>query len=181
MKLHVLVLGLIIGSSTAWGALGARATLMSKSGSDVKGSVEFKELESGEMKVTYHLKNLPKNQTVGMHVHEVGDCTSRDGKSAGGHFAHLHSEGGTSTDFPSRYAGDLPQITSDGEGKASGSYVVSNLSISGANAINKLAVVVHGGPDNVNAPSAPRIACGIIEGPQIAPQHTTSSSTSTTY
>lgn len=184
MKLKIILLstlvGTFIGTSTAWGALGARAVMMSKSGSDVKGSVEFKELDNGDMKVTYNLRNLPKNQTVGVHVHEVGDCTARDAKSAGGHFAHIHSQGGTSADFPSHYAGDLPQVTSDGQGKARGSYVVSNLSINGSNAINKLAVVVHGGPDNVNAPAAPRIACGIIEGPQVAPRHT-SGSTTTTY
>lgn len=171
MKMYVVLLAGLISASTAWGALGARARVLSKNGSDVRGTVEFKELENGDMKVTYNLKNLPKSQTLGMHIHERGDCTSRDAKSAGGHYAYMDSVSGTSTDFPAHYAGDLPSITSDGSGKAKGSFIVSDLSISRDNAINNRAIVIHGGPDDINMPSAPRIACGVIVGPQIAPMH----------
>ena len=172
MKLGMFLLASILGFSSANAALGARAKVMAKSGSKVKGTVEFKEMDDGSMKVTYNLSNLPKSQTLGMHIHEMADCTSKDGKSAGGHYAHMDSTGGTSTDFPAHYAGDLPAISSDSAGKSRGSFIVQNLSVNGENPINKRSVVIHNGPDDVTQPAAARIACGVIEGPQIAPKHT---------
>jgi superoxide dismutase, Cu-Zn family len=167
MKFQVFLLATVLGLATASADMHAKARLSGKSGSKVKGTVEFMDIEGGSVKVTYNLSNLPKNQTLGMHIHEMGDCTSKDGKSAGKHFAQMETTGGTSTSFPEKYAGDLPSITSDSKGKAKGSFVATHLTITGNNAISKRSIVIHGGPDDVSSPSAERIACGVIVGPPV--------------
>lgn len=144
------------------------AELQSKNGSQVSGQIDF--VQTGDkLTIHYKIKNLRSKKKFGLHVHEKPDCSSADGKSAGGHYAKMpgHEGHGTSLDFPDLYAGDLPQISSNRAGIAEGSFVVSHLSISGgvsnAHAIIDRAIIVHGGPDDQTKKSAPRIACGIIK------------------
>lgn len=143
----------------------AYAKMISKNGSDVEGFFDFKETSKG-VEVKYNLTGLPKNQSVGLHIHEKGDCSSSDAKSAGGHFAKVAPTGGTSKDFPERYAGDLPSIKADAAGESTGTFIVPDLVItstmSSTHSINNRAIIIHGGADNVNQKSAPRIACGKI-------------------
>lgn len=166
MKLHMFLIASLIGL-TANADITARAKMMKKSGSKVSGTVEFKEVDGDSVKVTYNLKNLPKNQTLGMHIHEMADCTAKDASSAGKHYLKVNDMGGTSADSPGHHAGDLLQITSDSTGRAKGSFVAPNLTITGTNAISKRSIVIHDGPDNINEPAPKRIACGIIEGPPV--------------
>ncbi len=144
----------------------ARAKMMSKNKSEVEGTFDFKETSKG-VEIKYDLTGLPKNQSVGLHIHEKGDCSSHDAKSAGGHFAKVAPTGGTSKDFPGRYAGDLPSIKTDADGKSKGTFIVPDLVIistmSSEHSIKDRAIIIHGGADNVNEQSAPRIACGKIE------------------
>lgn len=166
MKLPIFLLASVIGL-TASAEITARAQMMRKSGSKVSGTVEFKDVDGDSVKVTYNLKNLPKNQTLGMHIHEMANCTSKDAMSAGKHYLKLNEGGGTSTDSPGQHAGDLLQITSDSNGRSKGSFVAPNLTITGTNAISKRSIVIHDGADNVDEPAAKRIACGVIEGPPV--------------
>lgn len=140
----------------------AHAKMISKSGSQVGGSFDFKETNHG-LEIKYDLAGLPKNKTLGVHIHEKGDCSSLDAKSAGDHYAKIAPTGGTSLDFPGKYAGDLPPLQSDEFGKASGSFLVAQLSLVSGHTIKDRAIIIHGGPDNINEKSAPRIACGKIE------------------
>lgn len=166
MKLSVFVLASIIGF-TATAEITARAKMMRKSGSKVSGNVEFKDIDGTSIKVSYNLKNLPKNKILGMHIHESADCTAQDASSAGKHYLKIDEAGGTSTDAPGRYIGDLLQISSDSSGKAKGSFIAQRLSIIGENAISKRSIVIHSGPDNADLPASKRIACGVIEGPPV--------------
>lgn len=139
----------------------AEALLEAKNGSSVEGTVSFEQLPNN-MLVTYDIKGLPPSQEFGFHIHEMGDCSSDDGKSAGGHYFPLSDRGGTSSDYPGRYAGDFPMIRSDKEGLAEGNYKTSKLTVAKNRAIVGRAVMIHGGPDDITKPSAPRIACGVI-------------------
>lgn len=143
--------------------IGAFALIKGKSGSDVQGRVDFVQSESG-LQVIYDLNHLPKNKTLGFHIHEIGNCSSKDAKSAGKHFMKMtESGGGTSKDFPEKYAGDLPSISTDASGKSKGTFTVANLSINSMNSIKDRAVIIHSGPDDPNQKSAPRIGCGVIK------------------
>ncbi|MES2803774.1 MAG: superoxide dismutase family protein [Bdellovibrionota bacterium] len=144
------------------------AELQSKNGSQVSGQIDFTQM-GDKVTVTYKIKNLSNKKKFGLHIHEKPDCSSADGKSAGGHYAKLtgHEGHGTSLDFPDLYAGDLPQISSNSHGVAEGSFTVSQLSISGGvsntYSLSDRAIIVHGGPDDKTKKSAPRIACGLIK------------------
>lgn len=144
------------------------AQLLAKNSSQVSGQIDFVQ-SADKLTINYKIKNLPNKRKFGLHIHENSDCSSIDGKSAGGHYAKLpgHEGHGTSLDFPDLYAGDLPQVTSNNRGVAEGSFTVSHLSISGGvsntySIVNR-AVILHGGPDDKTKKSAPRIACGIIK------------------
>ncbi|AZZ35529.1 superoxide dismutase [Bdellovibrio sp. qaytius] len=158
----------VAASSTATINEKLTAELMSKNGSQVSGQIDFTQ-EGNQVKVTYKIKNLANKQSFGLHIHEKPDCSSADGKSAGGHYSKMagHEGHGTSLDFPDLYAGDLPQITSNGNGVAEGSFLASHISISGGTSntvsIMDRAIIVHGGPDDKTKKSSPRIACGVIK------------------
>ncbi|MBY0452501.1 MAG: superoxide dismutase family protein [Bdellovibrionaceae bacterium] len=177
MKLHVFFLTSVIGLATASADLSAHSRLTGRSGSKASGTVSFKDVEGGSVKVSYSLKNLPKNATLGMHIHEMGDCSAQDASSAGRHYAKLENGNGTSTDAPDRYAGDLPAITTDNKGRAKGSFVAPNLTIAGTNAVSKHAIVIHEGDNDITMPAKARIACGVIVGPPVKVSDKTSAST----
>ena len=137
----------------------AHAVVVAESGSKISGNVDFTEEPDG-MEVHYKLTGLEPNTRHGFHVHEKGKCDD-DGKAAGKHFVKL-SGSGTSADFPSHYAGDLPEIVSDSFGNSEGTVFVSRLSMNKANPIADRSIVIHGGEDDVSSKSTPRIACGVI-------------------
>lgn len=139
----------------------AEAVLEPKNGSNVRGTVTFEQLPNN-MLVTFNIEGLPPSKQFGFHIHEIGDCSSDDAKSAGGHYFPLSDKGGTSSDNPGRYAGDFPMIRSDKDGLAEGNYKTSKLTVAKNRAIVGRAVMVHAGPDDITKPSAPRIACGAI-------------------
>lgn len=139
----------------------ASAHMESKSKSKAQGHVNFTQSEEGVL-VEYNFEGLAKNKKFGFHIHEKGDCSSDDAKSAGPHYMMLAETGGTSVDNPHQYAGDLPMVKSDNKGKAEGRFVVTSISLDGANPVRGRAIILHGGPDNLKKKSPPRIACGVI-------------------
>lgn len=141
---------------------GAIAIMESKSGSSVTGTVNFSETNEG-LKVHYKFDNLIKNKSYGFHVHENGDCSSVDAKSAGKHYMPVAATGGTSIDSPEKHAGDLPPINAEKEGSNEGSFMVTEITLKAKNPIMGKAIILHEGPDDINSKSPPRIACGIIK------------------
>lgn len=139
----------------------ATAKLEPKSGSAVSGTVRFSDADGG-LKIQYDLKNLSQGPH-GFHLHEKGDCSSPDAKSAGTHYIVVAPTGGTSLDTPQRFAGDLPQVIADEKGNAKGEVVVPNLSIDRDNPIEGRSIMIHAGPDNPKKKSEPRVACGVVE------------------
>ncbi len=140
----------------------AKADLKAKSGSTAKGFVQFTESNDG-IQVRYKLSGLSKNSKLGFHLHEKGDCSSKDAKSAGPHYKKIEDGGGTSKDNPDRYAGDMPQIQTDANGNAEGVAMLSAGGLNKLSAVTNHAIIVHGGADDISKPSAPRIACGVIQ------------------
>lgn len=148
-------------TTTTANNLMAKADMESKSNSEAKGEVNFTQSAEGLL-VEYNIEGLEKNKKHGFHVHEKGDCSSPDAKSAGRHYKQLAPMGGTAKDSPQKHAGDLPMITANNEGKAEGRFVVKSVTLDSENPIRGRAIIVHGGPDNPRKNSPPRIACGVI-------------------
>ncbi len=151
-------------SSTSSAPSRAVAAMQAKSGSKVKGTIIFEQAED-KLRISYVIEGLKKNSTHGFHLHEKGDCSSADAKSAGGHYNPTNVKHG-SPESLEHHAGDLGNIKSDKMGKAEGIIEVSGLSISGENAIQNTAVIIHKGRDDYKSQPAgdagDRIACGVV-------------------
>ncbi len=146
----------------------AEATIAAASDSKVEGSVTF-TMKGDSVSVHAKLSGLEPGDH-GFHVHEKGDCSAPDAKSAGGHFnPHTVDHGGPEGDV--HHAGDLGNITANEEGVAELTVDLPTSFLSLApdadNNIVGRAVVVHGGVDDLKSqPSGaagPRIGCGVIE------------------
>ncbi len=142
---------------------GAVATLESKSGSAVKGTVSFEETAGG-VRLSAQVSGLTPGEH-GFHIHDKGDCSAADATSAGGHF----NPGAMPHGAPhaaSHHGGDLLQLEADGSGNASLVQVLPGQTLGGATGIIGRSVVVHGGKDDYQSQpagnSGPRIACGTI-------------------
>lgn len=141
----------------------AVAVLHPTEGSNVKGEVHFTETGSG-VKVVADVQGLSPGKH-GFHIHEYGDCTAPDAKSAGGHFNPFDKPHGGPED-EERHVGDLGNITAGEDGNASYERVDSHLKLSGENSIVGLAVVVHKKEDDFTTQptggAGARAACGVI-------------------
>ena len=105
------------GSGDPWNSPGAEAnaTIEARSGSSLSGEARFVEDEHGVL-VHVRVENAPPGWHA-MHIHEVGDCSGADGKTAGGHFnpdGHRHGAPSASD----KHAGDLGNlwVGEDGRG-----------------------------------------------------------------
>lgn len=62
------------------------AVIFPTRGNTVSGTVHFTQLENGQVKVKANFTGLTENSENAFHIHQFGDLTTLDGKSAGGHF-----------------------------------------------------------------------------------------------
>lgn len=161
---YILLLGIVFGLGSVVQANhhGAQAKVEAKSGSNVEGTIDFEDSKEG-LKVNYNLTGLEKNSKHGFHIHEKADCSSVDAKSAGPHYKKMKSGVGTSLDTPQKHEGDMPEVMANEKGQAEGTFIMPNLTLHKKNAVVGHAVIVHGGPDDVTKPSAPRVGCGVIK------------------
>ena len=132
-------------------------------GNKVSGVVTFTKTDSG-IKIVADLEGLTPGKH-GFHVHEFGDCSSLDGKSAGGHFNPENQAHGAPDDVI-RHVGDLGNVEAGNDGKAHYQRVDSVISLSGAHSIIGRAVIIHDGEDDLKTQptgnAGERVACGII-------------------
>lgn len=148
-------------------AASANASMVDKDGNEL-GNVKFTETTEG-LKISMDLKNVPAGEH-GVHIHTVGKCERPDFESAGAHFNPENKQHGVKNP-EGPHAGDLPNITPDGEGNVQVEYVANNLTLKSGMA-NSLfdedgsAIVLHEKADDyVTDPSGNsgvRIACGVI-------------------
>lgn len=144
----------------------ATARLVNAQGAPV-GTVTLEQEEDGvDMEV--HVMGLPQG-VHGIHIHEVGTCTSPDFASAGGHY----NPGGRQHGFEDPqgpHAGDLPNITVGANGMAHVELENERVTLTdGPNTLfdaNGSAIVIHATADdyrtNPSGNSGARIACGVI-------------------
>ena len=135
-----------------------------KSGSTLKGSATLTEVDGG-VKVVLSVQGVSPGKH-GAHVHETGDCSSPDGKSAGGHFnpaSHDHALPPTAV----RHLGDLGNIEvgEDGSGKTEIVIPGANLKPGEDSSFLGRSIIVHEKVDDGGQPvgnAGGRIGCGVI-------------------
>lgn len=129
----------------------------------VSGSVTF--TDNGD---TIHIEAEVRGLTPGshgFHIHQFGDLSSTDGKSAGGHYnpeGHDHS-GPTAH---RRHEGDLGNLVADANGVAHYSRHDDELSLRGRHSIVGRAIIVHAGEDDLRSQptgnAGSRVGYGVI-------------------
>lgn len=143
-----------------------QVTLSGASGSKVTGDLALAATNDG-VSISGQIIGLPPNSEHGFHVHETGDCSAPNAKSAGEHLNPTQAmHGGPSA--TQRHLGDLPNVQADASGMASISTTIAGATLrdGGANDLMGKALIVHAKRDDyVTQPSGDsgdRIACGVI-------------------
>lgn len=140
----------------------ARASLSPKSGASASGSVIFAKSKDALL-VRVAAAKVSKGPH-GFHIHEKGDCSSADAKSAGDHYnPGKHKHGGPAT--KERHVGDLGNVTADE--KESVQVDLTMAGMTDAESLIGRSVVLHDKADDLKSQPAgdagKRIACGVIE------------------
>ncbi|NLW97326.1 superoxide dismutase family protein [Luteimonas wenzhouensis] len=133
----------------------AVANLFSASGSLVSGRVVLTPVEGG-VRVRGEVGGLVRNGAHGLQVHERGDCSAVDARSAGRYFDPL---AGARQD--GAVAGDPGRIFADAEGVARVDLVVRGAVLGGGagnDILGRALLVLGATPGAISA----RVACGVI-------------------
>ncbi len=140
----------------------AIAGMQPTEGNRVRGIVTFTRVPGG-VRVEADITGLTPGKH-GFHVHQWGDVSGFDGKSAGGHFDPLGTEHALPAEEP-RHVGDLGNLEADASGVARYERIDSQLALSGTNSIVGRALIVHALEDDGGQPSGnagARVAMGVI-------------------
>ncbi len=141
----------------------AVAVLQPTDGNKVRGTVTFTQI-GANVKVVAQVEGLTPGKH-GFHIHEFGDCSSKDGAAAGGHFNPANSQHGAPDASP-RHAGDMGNIEANQEGVARLEYNDPIMKMNGAGAIIGHGMIVHANPDDMKTQptgnAGGRLACGVI-------------------
>jgi Cu-Zn family superoxide dismutase len=158
------------GSGAGAGNDGQRAiaTLEPTKGNNAGGTVTFTQ-QAGKVLVNARVSGLKPNTEHGFHVHEKGDCTSKDdGTATGGHFnpdGKAHGAGGGAGPH---HAGDMPNLKADASGNASASFSLATMAVGGGGPTDIVGkgLIVHAQPDDYKTQptgnAGARIACAVI-------------------
>lgn len=139
------------------------AVMAPTDGNTTHGTVTFTAV-SGGVKAVANIKGLSPNGTHAIHVHQFGDVRGSDGKSAGGHYNPAGHDHGLPAQSK-RHAGDLGNLTADFNGDAQYEITVSNITLTGRNAIIGRGVIIHAKADDGGQPTGnagARISMGVI-------------------
>jgi Cu-Zn family superoxide dismutase len=144
----------------------AKCQINSANGSSVYGEVKFVQINN-KVSINVEVKGLSYGLHA-IHIHEFGDCSSFDAKSAGGHWNpnnNNHGEWGSE----SHHMGDIANLFADSSGNSSLKFETDlwclNCKEESNNIIGK-SIIIHQGLDDFHSqPSGnagKRIGCGII-------------------
>jgi len=129
----------------------------------VSGTVHFTS-EAAGVHVVADVKGVKPGQH-GFHLHEKGDCSSPDYKSAGGHFNPANAAHACDPTNP-RHAGDFGNITVGADGTGHLDVTTTALSFDGPNSLLGKAVILHVGQDDCKTQptgnAGDRLACGAV-------------------
>ena len=145
--------------------LRATAQLQPTKGNKTLGEATFEQVGDKVHAVIY-VQGLKAGQEHGLHIHEVGDCSSGDGMSTKGHFnpfgkPHAHAA------TLERHAGDLPPLRAGKDGRAKIDVKLDIITVAaGPASIVGRGLIVHADPDDYKTQptgnAGARIACGVI-------------------
>lgn len=146
----------------------AIATIKEANKSMVSGTVKFTQVDSQKVKIEVEVMNLAAGEHA-LHLHEKGDCSAPDAKSAGGHWnptGEKHGKRGSGE----YHKGDITNLKTEKTNSMTfWSETISGWTIGGPDSTNIVgkAVIIHDGADDFTSqPSGAagkRVACGVIE------------------
>lgn len=160
-----------INSETAENVVAAKkeiiVALTPKSDSNVSGSVIFTE-ENGIVQMTATMNGLEPGEHA-IHIHQSSDCSSPDGKSAGGHWNPTnqpHGKWGAETGY---HKGDIGNFKADENGDGMISITTDEWCISCGDDTKDIigkGIIVHSGLDDFTTQptgdAGGRVSCGGI-------------------
>ncbi len=151
--------------ATAEDMMVATATLKTADGTEL-GTVTFTQHPGGGTEMVADLHGVQGAGEHGIHVHETGECSAPDFKSAGGHFNPQGTDHACPPTTP-RHAGDFGniEISADGSGHLDETSDLITVTPGDTSVVGK-AVILHEGQDDCTSqPSGnagPRLACGVV-------------------
>ena len=144
----------------------AKCQINSANGSSVYGEVKFVQINN-KVSINVEVKGLSYGLHA-IHIHEFGDCSSFDAKSAGGHWNpnnKNHGEWGSG----SHHMGDIANLFADSSGISSLKFETDLWCLDCKEESNNIigkSIIIHQGLDDFHSqPSGnagKRIGCGII-------------------
>lgn len=146
-------------------SISARAEIEPTEGNRANGVIRFTE-QGDAVRIDGELSGLEPG-AHGFHVHEEGDCSAPDAKSAGDHFAPDDNPHGSPRDLPgAHHAGDLGNLVAGEDGIAEVVAEDAELQLRGPDSLIGKAVIVHAEQDDLESqPSGDagaRVGCGVI-------------------
>mgnify|MGYP001816040112 CR=1 FL=1 len=143
--------------------------LNAKSGSNVSGNIEFAEVK-GKVSMIGTINGLEYGPHA-IHIHESSDCSSDDGKSAGGHWNPTAQKHGKWGDESGYHKGDIGNFSTDKNGSILITFSTDEWCIGCGDDTKDIlgkSVIVHSGTDDYKSqPSGAagtRVSCaGIIQ------------------
>ena len=164
-KIYRFGLALTLLAGCGGGGLQAESTLEPKSGSTVTGYGLFTFADG---KTTFELEVSGATPGPhGVHLHEVGDCSSEDGMSAGPHWNPLGSDHGNPSGAPHHY-GDAGNIEIGADGTGTLVFETAEWQIASTSTVPDVvghAIIFHEKVDDFSQPAGnagARQACGVI-------------------
>jgi Cu-Zn family superoxide dismutase len=155
------------------GTVVAKADIEPKSDSSTSGKATFTEDGNGGLVLTIEVTDAPPGERA-VHIHEKGDCSSPDGKSAGDHWNPTHTEHGKwGAPGDRHHLGDIGNMTvgPDGKGTVTLATTKWTAGTGAADDVIGKSIVVHGGTDDFTSQPAgnagPRVGCGVITGESV--------------
>lgn len=160
----VVAIATMVGTFAHAAAKRAGARIEAKSGSKVEGTATFKA-KGGKVTLTLTLRNAPPGEHA-VHLHEKGDCSDPEGKSAGAHWNPTDSPHGKWGG--SCHMGDIGNVTVDARGNGKLTLTTDLWTIGGPAASDILgkSVIVHAALDDFTTQptgnAGGRIGCGVV-------------------
>lgn len=139
-----------------------------KSDSNLSGTVTFTQ-ENGEVTMEATIMGLSEGKHA-IHIHQKADCSSTDGKSAGGHWNPTDQPHGKWGSEEGYHKGDIGNFEVGADGKGTITMTTDEWCIGCGDATKDIlgkAIIIHDGVDDFTSqPSGAagtRVGCGVIE------------------
>ena len=152
------------GATTGGETAIAAAEIMPRSGSMAMGKASFFQV-GDQIRVEIVVSQTRPEGLHGVHIHETGDCSAKDGTSAGGHWNPAGVDHGP---FEGGHLGDLGNIDVDdmGNGTLMLTTTMSQWAVGSGDDSELVgrAIILHEREDDLSASPdpGPRIGCGEI-------------------